>query len=124
MYSQDNGGGDNAANPAKLFIGNLPWSMTQDDIDELFGQYGTIVDSHLATHRDSGRSRGFAFVTYESAEEAEAAIEALHGHEVDGRDLRVSVAQPKTERPRRNNGGGYNRGGGGGYNRGPRRDDR
>jgi RNA recognition motif-containing protein len=107
-------------NPNKLFVGNLPWSVTQDQLSEMFAQYGELVDVHLVTDRMSGRSRGIGFVEFASAEEAQAAIEAVHGTELEGRELVVNVARPR--QPRNNfrggNRGGYNRGGNrGGYGR-------
>ena len=115
--------------PSKLFVGNLPWSMSEADLTELFSQYGELEDVHLVTERGTGRSRGIAFVKYagETAEEnAATAMEAVNGQEHDGRELRVNIAEPR--KPRENR-GGYNRGGsrggynsrggnGGGYNRG------
>ncbi|MCA9369649.1 MAG: RNA-binding protein [Pseudomonadales bacterium] len=100
-------------NPNKLFVGNIPWSITQDGLVDLFSQYGAIVDAKLMTERQTGRSKGFGFVEFESAEAAQAAIDALSGTEVEGRELVVNVARPRAPREDR---GGY-RGGGGGYNR-------
>lgn len=112
-------------NKKKLFIGNLPWSMRDEDLREIFGAFGTLVDVHLVTDKFSGRSKGFAFVEYETEEEAQAAITEMSGKDIDGRELVVNVARPKTARPprrdfdRRGGGGGGDRGGyGGGGNRG------
>lgn len=107
-------------NPKKLFIGNLPFRMSEADIQELFAEYGEITSVHLALDRMSGRSRGFAFVEYAEEDAAKAAVAALDGNEIDGRALKVNVARPFTPRPRgefRPRSGGYNRGGGdrGGY---------
>ena len=114
-------GQDPQENPNKLFVGNLPWSTTQDQLQELFAQYGEIVDIHLVTDRMSGRSRGIAFVEFATKEEAQAAIDAANGMELEGRALLVNVARPRAPRNnnfRGGNRGGYNRGGDrGGYGR-------
>jgi cold-inducible RNA-binding protein len=81
----------------KLYVGNLSFNTTDPDLRDLFAQYGTVEDVHLVTDRGSGRSRGFAFVTMSSAAEGEAAITALEGKQVDGRNLTVNEARPKTE---------------------------
>ncbi len=104
--------------PSKLFVGNLPWSMSEDDLTSVFSEYGELEDVHLVTDRYSGRSRGIAFIKFageEAEQNAAAAMEAVNGQEHDGRELRVNVAEPR--KPRENRGGGYNRGGNrGGYN--------
>lgn len=97
------------ANPKKLFVGNLSWNTTQETVESTFAEYGTITDVALITDRMSGRSKGIAFVTFETEEEAKAAIEALNGFELDGREIIVNVARPR--QPRDNSRGGYNRGG-------------
>ena len=109
--------------PTKLFVGNLPWSMTEDDLTSLFSEYGELEDIHLVTDRYSGRSRGIAFIKFagdDGEANAAAAMEAVNGQEHDGRELRVNVAEPRKPRENRGGGGGgYNsRGGGdrGGYN--------
>ncbi|HEX7017895.1 MAG TPA: RNA-binding protein [Patescibacteria group bacterium] len=114
---------DDAAqtNPKKLFVGNLPWSVGEDQLRDLFAEFGDLVDVKLVIDRMSGRSRGIGFVEYATEEEAQAAIDAMNGKEVDGRALNVNVARPP--RPRedrggfRSHGGGYNNRGGdrGGY---------
>jgi cold-inducible RNA-binding protein len=81
----------------KLYVGNLSFNTTDPDLRDLFAQYGTVEDVHLVTDRGTGRSRGFAFVTMSSAAEGEAAITALEGKQVDGRNLTVNEARPKTE---------------------------
>ena len=78
----------------KLYVGNLPYSMTSDGLREAFAQFGEITDAKVITHRDSGRSKGFGFVEFASEESATAAIEAMHGQEVQGRKLVVNVARP------------------------------
>ena len=96
-----------------IFVGNLPFRAEQEDVVELFAQFGEVVNCALPLERDTGRKRGFAFV--EMADEAteEAAIEGLQGAELMGRPLRINKAEPRGSAPRRG-GGGYG-GGGGGY---------
>lgn len=96
-------------NPKKLYLGNLSWSLGEDDIRQLCEPFGELVDVRLITEPRSGRSKGFAFVEFAEEEAANAALEELNEKEVDGRNLFVKVAQPK--KPRTNFGGGYNRGG-------------
>ncbi|HEV2692026.1 MAG TPA: RNA-binding protein [Verrucomicrobiae bacterium] len=103
----------------KLFVGNLSFNTTENDLQDAFAAHGTVVEANIMMDRMSGRSRGFAFVTMSTPDEAQKAIEALHGAQLDNRALTVNVARPKEERPR--SGGG---GGGGGGDRGPRRDFR
>src|ERR1051325_7399430 len=92
-----------------IFVGNLDFGATESSIRSLFEPYGTVDGVSLVTDRDTGRSRGFAFVEMPSSSEADKAISALHGHTVDGRALNVNEARPKPE-----GGAGYgNRGGGG-----------
>jgi cold-inducible RNA-binding protein len=105
----------------KLFVGNLSFNTTENDLQEAFAAHGTVVEANLMMDRLSGRSRGFAFVTMSTPEEAQKAIQALHGASLDNRALTVNIARPKEERPRGDRGGG---GGGGGGDRGPRRDFR
>ena len=100
----------------KLFVGNLAFSTTQNDLQDAFAAFGTVMEVNLMLDRETGKSRGFAFVTMSSAEEAQSAIEGLHGKNVGGRDLTVNVARPREERP--SGGGGYRGGGGGGGYRG------
>jgi RNA recognition motif-containing protein len=97
----------------KLYVGNLPWSTTEEDLNQMFGEYGTVESVALITDRETGRSRGFAFVEMET-EGAEKAIEEFNGKDMGGRALRVNEAQDK---PRRSGGGGSGGGGGGGGNR-------
>jgi cold-inducible RNA-binding protein len=99
----------------KLFVGNLSFNTTENDLQDMFAAHGTVVEANLMVDRVSGRPRGFGFVTMGTPEEAQKAIEALNGASVDGRNLTVNVARPREER----SGGG---GGGGGGGRGPRRD--
>ncbi len=112
-----------AANPAKLFVGNLSYNITTDQINEKFAQFGTVVEAMVMTDKFTGRSKGFAFVTMGSADEANAAVTALNETEWDGRNMVVNVARPRAPRENRGGfGGGYSnggsRGGGSGYNRG------
>ena len=103
---------------AKLYVGNLPYSATEEELSTLFGQAGTVTSVAIIKDRETGRSKGFAFVEMSSSDEAQKAINMLTGHMLGGRDLRVSIARPRDEG---GGGGGYgNRGGGrGGYgNRG------
>ena len=88
----------------KLYVGNLSFGTTEDDLQDLFSQGGTVESVSIVTDRDTGRSRGFAFVEMASKEEGEAAISQFHGREVDGRSLTVNEA-----RPRENRGGGGRR---------------
>lgn len=111
--------GNGQINPKKLFIGNLSWNLTLDDLRAEFSKFGTVEDAVILMDKFQ-RSKGFGFVTMSSEEEAQAAIEGLNGVELDGRQIAVNVAQPPRPRDdRRSGGGGYNdrRGGGdrGGY---------
>jgi len=108
----------------KLFVGNLSFNTTENDLQEAFAAYGTVVEANLMMDRLSGRSRGFAFVTMSTPEEAQKAIQAMHGANLDNRPLTVNIARPKEERPRGDRPGGGGGGGGGGGDRGPRRDFR
>jgi len=85
----------------RLYVGNLSFNTTGDQLQELFGVHGTVTGVDLIIDKFSGRSRGFGFVTMETAEAAEAAIQALHGKNLDGRNLTVNVARPREERPPR-----------------------
>ena len=97
-----------------LYVGNLPFQTTNADLEQLFGQYGQVTKAQIITDRETGRSRGFAFV--EMGDGAEAAIQALHDTEYQGRRMTVNEAKPREERPRGGGGGGgYGGGGGGGY---------
>lgn len=78
----------------KLFVGNIEWGVTQGDLQNLFSQYGAIEEAAIVTDKFSGRSRGFGFVTFTDDKEAEAAVEALNGHELNGRKLAVNEARP------------------------------
>jgi cold-inducible RNA-binding protein len=95
----------------KLFVGNLSFATVEDDLRDLFSQYGTVTDVFVATDRVSGRSRGFGFVTMGNEAEGQAAITALEGHSLDNRPLTVNEARPKEDggRPRSFGGGGGKR---------------
>ena len=82
----------------KLFVGNLSFNTTENDLQDLFAAHGSVVEANLMMDRTSGRPRGFGFVTMGTPEEAEAAITALNGKDVDGRSLTVNVAKPREER--------------------------
>lgn len=100
-----------------MYVGNLSWGTTSDDLHDVFGQFGQVTDVHIPTDRDSGRPRGFAFVTMDTKEAMEKAIQDLDGTDLDGRDIRVNEAKPREDRGGGGGGGGYG-GGGGGGNRG------
>ena len=121
-----------------IYVGNLSWSMTNEDLAALFQQYGSVSSAKILNDKFTGRSKGFGFVEMENADEANAAISALNDSEIQGRKIVVNEAQPKPEggggfkkrsfggggggggfrRGGSGGGGGYNRGGGGGgYNR-------
>jgi cold-inducible RNA-binding protein len=99
----------------KLYVGNLPYNTSEEDLKELFGAYGAVASVNLINDRETGRSKGFGFVEFDSDDEAKAAIEALNGKDFGGRALVVNEARPKTERPGGYNGGGQG-GGDGGFN--------
>ena len=104
----------------KLFVGNLSFNTTENDLQYAFAAHGTVVETNLMMDRMSGRPRGFAFVTMGSPEEANKAIEAMNGKQLDGRALTVNIARPREERPGGGGGGPRRefRGGGGGGPRG------
>ncbi len=99
----------------KLFVGNLSFNTTENDLQDLFAAHGNVISVDLILDKATGRSRGFAFVTMETKEAAQAAIQALHGKDMDGRNLTVNEARPREERPARS--GGYDGGGGSGGRR-------
>ena len=94
----------------KLYVGNLPYSVADSDLQRLFEAHGSVVSAQVIMDRDTGRSKGFGFVEMGSDSEAQAAIADMNGKEVDGRSLTVNEARPKPE-----GGGGGGRGGRGGY---------
>ena len=95
----------------KLFVGNLSFDTTENDLQDAFAAHGTVTEANLMIDRMTSRSRGFGFVTMSTAEEAQKAIDALNGKEMGGRALTVNVAKPREERPP-GGGGGARRGGG------------
>ena len=104
----------------KLFVGNLSFNTTENDLQDTFAAHGTVLEANLMLDRATGRARGFGFVTMSNADEAQKAIDALNGRELDGRALTVNLARPREERAGgggggRRDGGGY--GGGGGRSR-------
>ena len=104
----------------KLFVGNLSFNITENDLQDAFAAHGTVTEANLMMDRMTNRPRGFGFVTMSTPEEAQKAIAALNGKELDGRALTVNIAKPREERP---GGGGGRReygGGGGGYGGGNR----
>lgn len=95
----------------KLYVGNLNYDLTSEDLEQLFHQHGTVESAEIIQDRTSGRSKGFGFVEMANDEEAQNAIEAMNGEEVAGRALTVNEARPKTDRgPRRGDGDGGGRG--------------
>jgi RNA recognition motif-containing protein len=106
----------------KLFVGNLSFDTTENDLQDAFAAFGTVTETNLMMDRMTNRPRGFGFVTMSTPEEAQKAIDGLHGKELGGRALTVNIAKPREERPAGGGGGrrefGGNRGGsGGGGNR-------
>ena len=93
----------------KLYVGNLSFQTTENDLQDLFEKHGTVREAALVMDKMTNRPRGFGFVTMGSAAEGQAAIEALNGQSVDGRALTVNEARPREERPQRSFGGGGNR---------------
>jgi RNA recognition motif-containing protein len=104
----------------KLFVGNLSFNITENDLQDAFAAHGTVVETNLMMDRATGRPRGFAFITMSTPEEAEKAIAAMNGTSLDGRALTVNTAKPREERPPGGGGGRreYSGGGGGGGGRG------
>jgi RNA recognition motif-containing protein len=102
----------------KLYVGNLAYSVTDSTLQQIFSAHGNVQSAQVIMDRDTGRSKGFGFVEMGSDQEAQAAISALNGTEVEGRNLTVNEARPKTEGPRGGGGGGGGRGYGGGGRRG------
>ena len=110
----------------KLFVGNLSFNTTQDQLQEMFAAHGNVIEVDLIMDKFSGRPRGFGFVTMETKEAADAAVQALNGKSIDGRALTVNEARPREDRPRTGGGGGGYRGNRGarGGDRGERREPR
>lgn len=108
----------------KLFVGNLSFNTTENDLQDAFAAHGTVLEANLMMDRMSGRPRGFGFVTMSTPDEAQKAIQAMNGAQLDGRALTVNIARPREERPPGGGGGGRREfrggGGGGGGDRGGR----
>lgn len=100
--------------PAKLFVGNLTFTATENDLQDHFAQAGVVVSVNIMQDRMTGRSRGFAFIEMGSQEDATKAIEMFHSKDFQGRPLTVNEARPREDRPPGGGGGGYRGGGGGG----------
>lgn len=103
-----------------LFVGNLAWTTTQADLEAAFGAYGEVSSAKIMTDRETGKSRGFAFVEMPNDSEARKAVDELNGKDLKGRAINVNEARPREERPR-SGGGGGGFGGGDRGERGPRR---
>jgi len=97
----------------KLFVGNLSYNTTENELQDAFAAYGTVLEANLMVDRVSGRPRGFGFITFSTPDEAQKAVEAMNGAQVGGRPLTVNIARPREDRPS-GGGGGYGGGGGGG----------
>lgn len=91
---------------SKLYVGGLPYSTTDDELRDIFAAHGNVSSANVITDRDTGRSKGFGFVEFESTEEAQSAIKALDGSDLGGRKIVVNEARPREDKPRT---GGYNR---------------
>ena len=100
----------------EIYVGNLPFSAQENDIMDLFSNHGSVRQVKLIIDRESGRSKGFAFVSMDNSDEGKVAIEAVNGHELDRRNLVVNEARERKQNTRPS--GGSSSGGGGGYNRG------
>ena len=98
----------------KLYVGNLPYSVRDGDLEQSFGQFGSVTSAKVMMERDTGRSKGFGFVEMGSDAEAQAAVNGMNGQPLGGRSLVVNEARPMEPRPPRSGGGGYGGGGGGG----------
>jgi cold-inducible RNA-binding protein len=94
----------------RLYVGNLSYNISTEQLEEAFGQFGTVTFAQVVQDRDTGRSKGFGFVEMSSDSEAQAAIDGLHEQQLDGRPLTVNEARPKEPRQGGGGGGGYGRG--------------
>jgi cold-inducible RNA-binding protein len=101
----------------KLFVGNLSFKTTENDLNDAFAAHGTVTEANIMMDRMTNRPRGFGFVTMSSEEEAQKAITAMNGAQLDGRALTVNIARPREDRPAGGGGGGRREYGGGGGNR-------
>ncbi len=86
-----------------IYVGNLPYAITEDSLKEIFSEFGNVVSSRIITDKSTGRSKGFGFIEMSTEEEANAAIQALDNGEIDGRSIRVNLAKPKEDRPKKFN---------------------
>ena len=102
----------------KLFVGGLPFSTTDEELAQIFGEHGAVASAVVVKDRETGRSKGFGFVEFENEDDNQKAVDQLNGKDLDGRAIAVSIARPKEDRPQGGNGGGYrggnDRGGNGG----------
>ena len=101
----------------KLFVGGLSWDTTDDGLRQAFASYGEITEAKVITDRDTGRSRGFGFVTFDQDEDAKTAISKMNGMNLDGKTIKVNEAQQKSARGGGRSGGGFGGGRGSGRNR-------
>jgi RNA recognition motif-containing protein len=92
---------------SKLYVGNLSYSVRDDDLQQRFAEFGSVESAKVMMDRDSGRSKGFGFVEMSTADQAQAAIRGMNGQSVDGRDMVVNEARPMEARPPRSGGGGF-----------------
>ena len=106
----------------KLFVGSLSWNTTDDGLRQAFERFGAVTEAKVILDRDTGRSRGFGFVTFEDGAHGDAAIEGMNGQQLDGRAINVNEAHERQGGGGGGGGRGYGGGGGGGGGRGPRRD--
>ena len=106
---------------SKSYVGNMSYNTTGSDLEQLFGQHGTVQSAEVIQDRDTGRSKGFGFVQMGSDAEAQAAVTALNGQQSDGRALTVNEAKPREDRPRAGGSGRGGPGGGRGYSGGGNR---
>lgn len=104
----------------KLYVGNLPYSVRDNDLEQAFGQFGAVTSAKVMMERDTGRSKGFGFVEMASDAEAQSAINGMNGQSLGGRSVVVNEARPMEPRPPRSGGGFGGGGGGGGYGGGGR----
>lgn len=104
----------------KLYVGNLSYQTTEEELSDAFAEHGTVTSVNVIMDRDTGRPRGFAFVEMSTDAEAQAAMQAMDGKNVDGRNLRVNIARPRESRGGGGGGGRGGYGGGGGYEGGGR----
>ncbi len=114
---------------SKIYVGNLPFSTTSDELQDVFGEFGNITQLNVIKDHATGRSKGFAFITFETAAAAEKAVADMNGKKMGDRDLKVSIARENNgmgggSRPPRSGGGYGDRNGGGGYGRDDRGGDR